>query len=239
MKNFFKKIFSTKIVRFIIAWLSHFYIWFVYKTSKIVVKGDFENIRKYVDGGKGIVLFTWHGRSLISPVELNRLFEKELKNGRKIVVLSSMHRDGKIAGKIMSTFNIGIIEGSTINHKKGSAKNKKSLSSLRSTMRALRSGTICVLAPDGPRGPAFKLNTKITDIVQKTNTAIVCVSVSYKKKKQFKTWDFFQLAYPFNTIVVDYNKLTEIKEEDSVEDINLYLEDTLNDMTKRNDKSLK
>ena len=176
---------------------------------------------------------------MISPVELNRLFLEELKKNKKIVVLSSIHRDGKIAAKAMSTFNIGVIEGSTINPKKGSAKNKKSLSSLRNTMRALKNGTICVLAPDGPRGPAFRLNTKITDIVQKTKTGIACVSISYKNKYQFKTWDFFQLAFPFNTIIIDYGDLIEIKDDENIKKINSTLEKSLNKMTRINDREVK
>ncbi len=235
MKKFIKDFFANKFVIKIVSWISHFYIYLVYKTSKIIVKGNYSDIVKYVESGKGIVLFTWHGRSLISPMELDRMFKKELKNGREMVVLSSFHRDGKIASTIMSTFNIGVIEGSTINPKKGSSKNKKSLTSLRTTMKALTDGTICVLAPDGPRGPAFKMNTKVTDIVKKTKTAIVCVSVSYKRKKQFNTWDFFQLAWPFNTIIIEYGKVLEISEDEDPNDVNLSLETTLNEMTKSND----
>ncbi len=237
MKDFFKNLFNNKISRYIVAWLSHIYIWFVYKTSKVTIKGNYKEIKDYVNS-KGIVLFTWHGRSLISPIELKRLFEDELGKGKKIDVLSSIHRDGKIAAKIMSTFNIGVIEGSTINPKKGSLKNKKSLSSIRNTMRALKDGGICVLAADGPRGPAFKMNTKITDVVKKTKTAIVCVSISYKRKKQFKTWDYFQLAFPFNKIIIDYGEIIEINNNQDTKKINLFLEEKLNNMTKLNDEIL-
>ena len=80
------------------------------------------------------------------------------------------------------------------------------------------------------------MNTKITDIVKKTKTAIACVSISYKRKKQFNTWDFFQLAWPFNTIIIDYGKLIEVSENDDVDKINSYLEMTLNKMTEFNDK---
>lgn len=235
MKQFIKDLLSNKFVIKLIAWFLHFYIYLVFKTSKIIIKGDYENVIKYVKGGKGIVLFTWHGRSIVAPMELKRIFEKEFKNGREIVVLSSFHKDGKIASTIMSTYNIGVIEGSTINPKKGSSKNKKSLTSLRTTMKALTDGAICVLAPDGPRGPAFKINTKITDIVKKTKTAIVCISGSYKRKKEFKSWDFFQLAWPFNTIIIEYGKVVEISEDEDIDNTNLSLEKALNEMTKIND----
>lgn len=237
-KDIMKQFFANKHVKSVVAWMAHFYISIVYYTSKIIIKGNYKDILDFVKSGNGIVLFTWHGRSTVSPTELNRLFKKELQSGRKIYVLSSMHRDGQIAGKIMSTYNIGIIEGSTINPKKGSSKNKKSLTSLRTTMQALSDGSICVLAPDGPRGPAYKMNTKITDIVQRTNIGIVCVSISYKRKKQFKTWDFFQLPYPFNTIIIEYDKITTLKEDENVKEVNRYLENQLNEMMLKNDTLL-
>ena len=82
------------------------------------------------------------------------------------------------------------------------------------------------------------MNTKITDIVQRTNIGIVCVSISYKRKKQFKTWDFFQLPYPFNTIIIEYDKITTLKEDENVKEVNKYLENQLNEMMLKNDTLL-
>jgi len=235
IKDYLKNFFTNRFVLRIVAWLSHFYIYFVYATSKIVIKGNYNDIISYVNEGKGIVLFTWHGRLLISPMELNRLFKNELANGKKMTVLASSHRDGKIASAVASTFNIEAIEGSTIDPKKGSSKNKRSLTSIRTTIKALTNGAICLLASDGPRGPAFKMNTKICSIVKKTKTAIACASISYKHKKQLNTWDFFQLAYPFNTIIIDYGKVIEIPEDANITDVNLKLETDLNSMIQNND----
>lgn len=238
MKDFFKSIFANKVVQNIIAWLSYLYINLVFKTSKIIVKGNLDGVVKYLESGKGMVMFTWHGRSLISPIGLRELLKGISQKDRKVVVLSSIHRDGRIAAGVMSRFNIGVIDGSTINPKKGSLKNKKSLSSLRNTMKALNDGTICVLGPDGPRGPVFKMNTKIVEIVKKTNTAIACAAVSFKRKKQLKTWDRFQLAYPFNTIIIEYSRVVKPKKSDSLEEINCQLENELNEMTRVNDKEV-
>ena len=236
LKQIFKDFFANKYVRNTIARLVHFYIYFVYKTSKIIIKGDFENILKYVNSGKGIILFTWHGRIIMSPPELNRLFKKQIKNGKKMKVLASLHRDGKIASQIMSTFNLEVIEGSSIKNKKGRSKSNNSLTSIRHIMKSLSNGNICVLAADGPRGPKFKMITKVVELVKKTNTAIAYASLSYKHKKQFNTWDEFQLPYPFNTIIIEYGKLLQPKINDDLDVLNKKLEDGLNKTTKKNDK---
>ena len=102
----------------------------------------------------------------------------------------------------------------------------------------LLKGNICVLAADAPRGPKYKMNTKVSEIVKKTKTAITYASISYKYKKQFNTWDAFQMPYPFNTIIIDYGKLIVPQDNDDCEEINKKLEKELNKTTKTNDKNI-
>ena len=63
--------------------------------------------------------------------------------------------------------------------------------------------------------------------------------MTYKNKYQFKTWDFFQLAFPFNTIIIDYGDLIEIKDDENIKKINSTLEKSLNKMTRINDREVK
>lgn len=237
-KDFIKYLGDSNFIRTILAYICHIYIYFVYKTSTIIIKGDYQNILDYVKSGKGVVLIAWHGRILISPLELNRLFKNEIKKGKKLTVLASLHRDGKIASKTMSTFNVEVIEGSTINKKKDKTKSNNSITSIRHIMKSLLKGNICVLAADAPRGPKYKMNTKVTEIVKKTKTAIAYASISYKYKKQFNTWDAFQMPYPFNTIIIDYGKLIVPQDNDDCEEINKKLEKELNKATNINDKNI-
>lgn len=238
MKDLMKRFFSNDIVITIIAWIGHFYVLFVYKTSKLILRGDYNSILKYLKTGKGLAMFTWHGRIMLPVLQLREMIRDELKKGKTISVLSSMHRDGKIASKILSTFGLKIIEGSTIDPKKGDSKNKKAITSLRAIMKTLNEGNICIFAADAPRGPAFIMNSKITEIVKKTNTAIIGAVMSYKHKKQFNTWDHFQLAYPFNRLMIEYGKLVVMKDVDNYKEINQSLEDEINGIMKRNDEEI-
>ena len=237
-KQYFKDLIKKDFIRIAISWILNFYINLVYMTSKIIVRGDFDNLIKYIKAGKGVVLFTWHGRMLVTPAEIVDKFKTILDGNRNIYSLSSVHNHGRIGGEIMKTFEIQTIWGSTINPKKGSSGNTQALSSLREVMKKLYQGNLCVFTPDGPRGPAYKMNTKITNIVQKTHTAIMPTAISYKRKKQFNTWDNFQLPYPFNKIIIDYTHIFEPKTEEEIEDMNHEIEQTINQAMIANDKEL-
>jgi len=234
MKNFTKNILSSVFIQRLFAYLVHFYIYLVYKTSKIVVKGNCEEVFEYVKAGKGIALFTWHGRMFLSCVALFDILDRKVRSSDKITILSSIHRDGKIVGTVMDTFGVNVIGGSSVGNKKNSS-NKRSVASIRQIMKALSGGAMLVFVADGPVGPAYKMNTKITDLVKKTNTAIAWVSLSSKRKKIFDTWDKFQLPYPFNEIIIDYGNLVSAENIVDIDELNKKFESDLNEHTKIND----
>lgn len=232
MKNFFKKIIkitaSNKYFQNVLAWIIHFIMWFIYKTSKIKIEGNYKEILNYLSHNKSLILFTWHGRIAISFIEAKTRFKEAIKSGKKLSVLASGHRDGQIISNTASTFGFEVIEGSTIDPKKGSQKNKKSLTSIREMIKLIPQNRIFVFAGDGPRGPAFKINTKITNIAQMINVPMVCVGVSYTKKIQLNTWDRFQIPLPFGTIKINYSKLYFIEKNENINEINSILEKKLN-----------
>ena len=232
MKDFFKKLIkdiaSNKYFQNVLAWLIHFAMWFIYKTSKVKVEGNCKEVLDYLSRNKSLILFTWHGRIAISFIEAKTRFKEAIKSGKKLSVLASGHRDGQIISNTASTFGFEVIEGSTIDPKKGSQKNKKSLTSIREMIKLIPQNRIFVFAADGPRGPAFKINTKITNIAQMINVPMVCVGVSYTKKIQLNTWDRFQIPLPFGTIKINYSKLYFIEKNENINEINSILEKKLN-----------
>ena len=232
---------SNYIIQCIIAWIIHFYIFFVYKTSKIIRKGTFNEVVENVKENKnGLAVFGWHGRIFTFYMEYPDFLKSIINSKNKnVYVLSSTSRDGKIGVELSKSFGIMSILGSTINHKKGSSKNKHSLSALRNIMKILSLKSILIFTPDGPRGPAHKINSSVANIAQKTNSIILSVSFSYKRKIQFKTWDLFQFPLPFNKIIIEYGKLIKINENDDVNKINTQMELELNNNTKNNDLLIK
>lgn len=238
MKDFFKKLIKNiagnKYFQNILAWLIHFAMWFIYRTSKIKVEGNCKEVLEYLSHNKSLILFTWHGRIAISFIEAKIRFKEAIKSGKKLSVLASGHRDGQIISNTALTFGFEVIEGSTIDPKKGSQKNKKSLTSIREMIKLIPQNRIFVFAADGPRGPTFKINTKITNIAQMINVPMVCVGVSYTKKIQLNTWDKFQIPLPFGTIKINYSKLYFIEKNENIDKINSMLEKKLNTQIENN-----
>jgi lysophospholipid acyltransferase (LPLAT)-like uncharacterized protein len=65
------------------------------------------------------------------------------------------------------------------------------------------------LAADAPKGPSYKFNTSIVDVVKKTNSKLAFGIISSKRKITLKTWDNFEIPLPFNKILVEYRIIFE------------------------------
>ena len=94
IKEFIKKIGNHSIARKIAAWTIHIYTSMVFKTSRVIFRDRKEEINRLLDEGNGMVLFCWHGRTIITPPAMKTCFKNYLKT-KKINLLSSVHRDGK------------------------------------------------------------------------------------------------------------------------------------------------
>ncbi|MDR3290387.1 MAG: hypothetical protein LBT02_03850, partial [Rickettsiales bacterium] len=242
MKRFFKWLFYNRGTQFIVVWFIHFYIWLVCKTSKITIKGNTDKIKKYLKTGKGLVLFTWHGRILLAPMVVQQIFKDH-----KISVLSSARSEGQIAGKLSNTFGINNIIGYNVKNK--NLKNFKNLSnkrreefherygknitSMREIMKRLKEGDLFLLAADAPKGPAYKFNSSLGEIVKKMDCGMSFGVPSCKRKKIFKSWDKFEFPYPFNEIVFEFGAVYTTK----TANLEKKAKDDINTIMGRNDRS--
>ncbi|MBR2140750.1 MAG: DUF374 domain-containing protein [Rickettsiales bacterium] len=225
------KILKNTIVRSIACWIVSLYIKLVFYTSKVKIIGYTEEYLNLLMNNKSTFVMTWHGKILIAPMIVKTLL-KRINYTKQPCVLSSKHRDGQIASKIMKFFNFKEIFGSTINRDKlDKAEESGAVKSIMIIMREIKSGSSIHLAPDGPRGPVRKINSKIVDIAKKTSTPIFPVSINYYFKKQLRSWDEFQIPLPFGKIVVEYMKPLYTDKNSNVEESNLILENSMNTIT--------
>jgi lysophospholipid acyltransferase (LPLAT)-like uncharacterized protein len=250
MKKISKLLIHNVVIRFILSWIAHLYIYIVFVSSKIIIKYDKSKFYTSISAGKSVVFFTWHNKILISPAIIRSIFPSK----QKMFVLISTSGGGRLAGAISKTFNINTIK--TFNTKKR-VKNFEKLSQekfnkkkndinlkrgkiilvIRQIIRCLsEKGNILLVAADAPRGPSFKINAKIIPLVKKTNALISFAAISYKNKKVFKTWDKFELPLPFNTIICEFSDLYEVGDVDETAH---ELEQKINRIVLRNDFSLK
>lgn len=230
IKNSIKTILKNTIIQFIVCYIISIYIRLVYLTSKIQVKGHVEEYINHLINNKATFVITWHGRIFIAPIFVKKLLKK-ISYKKQPCVLSSKHRDGQIASKTLNVFNFKEITGSTINRNKlYQAEDSGAVKSIMIIMKEIKNGSTIHLAPDGPRGPLREINSKIVDIAKKSSTTIFPVAINYNFKKQLKSWDEFQVPFPFGKITIEYLEplYLDKKNNDSI-DYNLLLKERMNE----------
>jgi len=214
---------KEKIFFSLISILGPLFILFLGKTLKIKWMGE-ENL-KIIREKKGKVLYAfWHGRMLILSYSHRR---------KKIQVLISQHRDGEIIARIIGRLGFGTVRGSTTH---GGFK------AILQMANKAKAGYDIAITPDGPKGPAFKVQLGTAYIAQKSNIPIIPITNSAKRRWTLKSWDEFIIPQPFSKAVVLIGKPIYVPAGLSPEEIdlkNLELERNLSQLTEKADNYFK
>ncbi|MBN2190894.1 MAG: lysophospholipid acyltransferase family protein [Candidatus Aureabacteria bacterium] len=171
---------------------------------------------KYAEKGGNVFAF-WH----------NRLFFHTyyyLRNcrSRKLSILVSMSRDGDYGTALALSLGFDVVRGSS---SRGGQKAVKEIAS------RITGGNNVAITPDGPRGPAFRVNDGIIKIAQMTGARIIPVSYEASGKWVLKSWDKFILLRPFGRVHIAFGDPVNVPENMTSEMVEQYrekLEETLN-----------
>ena len=117
--------------------------------------------------GQRIIIAFWHGRQVMMPLAYR---------GSGASILISQHRDGEIMARIMKNFGFRAIRGSTT---------RGSLRALRQLICEGRNGGDLVMTPDGPKGPARRVQPGVVWVAKLTGLPIVPLTFACSKKKSF------------------------------------------------------
>jgi hypothetical protein len=94
--------------------------------------------------------------------------------GRRLVVLSSRHRDGEYLSRTLERFGHVMVRGST---------GRGAVGGLKEMVRHLRAGHDAAFATDGPRGPRHKVQIGVIEAARLGRAPIVPVVCAASKKK--------------------------------------------------------
>ena len=232
IKNILKKIAHGFLMQEIICFLLQIYMYFVYFTSK----KNFINNQVFIDLAKNkqpIIVAFWHNRLVMIPflaIELKKSLPKH-----KFMTLASKHGDGRFVGRIMQKFGFIAIAGSTNNKRKNRGID---FSSMRKIISGLKKGQTLGITPDGPKGPALKINGELLNIAKTTGATIISASYSAKKNIIFNSWDKLQLPLPFNKITFYlHNQVINVSADADFEEIKQLTQLTTNYLTLAQKKS--
>jgi lysophospholipid acyltransferase (LPLAT)-like uncharacterized protein len=94
--------------------------------------------------------------------------------GRRLVVLSSRHRDGEYVSRTLERFGHRMVRGST---------GRGGVAGLKEMIRHLRDGRDVAFATDGPRGPRHQVQMGAVEAARLGRAPLVPVAFGASKKK--------------------------------------------------------
>jgi lysophospholipid acyltransferase (LPLAT)-like uncharacterized protein len=132
-----------------------------------------------------------------------------------IRVLISEHRDGELIARIVHKMGFSTIRGSTT---RGGMKALRSLNGFAEDP----SGCDLAFTPDGPKGPAKKLQKGVIFAASKTGFPIVPVQVAVDRCWEMNSWDRFKIPKPFSRSVICYGSEISIPEHLEADELERY-----------------
>ena len=147
------------------------------------------NISNPSAGVKDCVYIFWHSKMLIGWW---------LFKNKKPVALVSKSKDGEILSNVLNKWNYKVVRGSS---------SKGGKDALNEITQLAKSGNTIVITPDGPRGPANEIKNGALIISNKSGLPIIPVKITYAKKIILqKSWDKFEIPFPFSVCTVYFGK---------------------------------
>ncbi|MCS6860728.1 MAG: DUF374 domain-containing protein [Abditibacteriales bacterium] len=141
---------------------------------------------------RGAILAVWHGTALI-PIYCMRW--------KWQYSMVSLSRDGEIISRLLWLLGWRSVRGSS--HRGGAR-------ALREAARVLKDGNLLGVTPDGPRGPARKVQRGTIHLASVTGCPIIPIGTGITSYVQMKSWDQARLPYPFSTVGICVGEPIEV-----------------------------
>jgi len=152
----------------------------------------YDHVRALRESRRPFVFVLWHSRIL--PLLYHH-------RGEDVVMLISRHRDGEYLADLGARWGYRSVRGST---RRGGEVG------LLGIVRALEGGAVVAITPDGPRGPAERVQPGAIAAAQHAGVPIVAVGARVASAWYLGSWDRMCIPKPFATIDVVYARPVEI-----------------------------
>jgi lysophospholipid acyltransferase (LPLAT)-like uncharacterized protein len=169
-------------------------IWIAAYLGSVALRAWFSTIRLRWFGGthvhpdprrRGNAIYVfWHQRLLCFAYSHRRL-------GARILV--SRSKDGEIIARIAARLGFFPIRGS---NRRGGEQ------AVRTLLAEAEYGYDFGITPDGPQGPCHVFKVGAVYLASRSGLPIVPITVAYRRCWQFRSWDRFQLPWPFTQGVI-------------------------------------
>ena len=220
---FLKNLLKNKGPKLAASWLAANYIRLIKLTGQWRIDGT-EIPTDMLKEGKPFLVAFWHGRLLM--MSLAWPYQQNFK------MVISRHRDGELIARTIKFLGFDSISGSS---SRGGA------GTMRSILRALKSGEYVGVTPDGPRGPRMRAAKGIVFAACHAGVPILPLSYAARSCKTLPSWDRFLIPLPFCRGIIKWGKpiaITSNADEKEILQKTSDLEKQLNFLTNQLDDEL-
>lgn len=181
-----KRKLSHAIIRPIIKLFLTF-IWWTCRVEKIV--GD-EHVQEIIKKGAPFIPCYWHQMHIFGLWYMRKL----QKRGLKIGFLVSPSVDGEISAKLVESWGIVAVRGSS---------NRTGAKALKDMYNIIMKDKVSpVTTSDGPTGPIHEFKQGAVMLAQLTQSPMLPLAYAAERYWQLKSWDKFIIPKPFSRIVI-------------------------------------
>ncbi len=152
--------------------------------------------------GEPMIYAIWHNRLFFSLL-IHRRYIQPRAGGRRLAAMVSASRDGALLSAVLNDFGVQPVRGSS------SRRGSQALLELKSWADQ---GLDIALTPDGPRGPAYAVQSGVVALARLTGRRLVPAALNARWKLRLKSWDRFQIPLPFGPINVVFGPSMEVSE---------------------------
>lgn len=138
--------------------------------------------------GEPFILAFWHRHLLLMPYAYR---------GRRISVLVSQSRDGELIARTVARLGIDASRGSS---------SRGGLAGMRTLLRKAEQGWDLAFTPDGPRGPAGRVQPGVILAAAATGLPIQPVALAASRCRRLRSWDRFVVPLPFSAVHFVYGE---------------------------------
>jgi len=172
-----------------------------------------------------VIFCIWHNRLALSLVLYRRHVRSRWPH-RRLAGMVSASRDGGMLAEVLRLFQVRPVRGSS---------SRRGGQAMKEALTALREGCDLAITPDGPRGPCYAMQPGIVSVARLSGCAIVPVAYRLSHKWTLRSWDRFQVPWPFARVDVTLASAVEVPRhlgEEEIEAVRVRLETTLRGITR-------
>lgn len=201
------------------GWIGYLAIGLIGRTLRWEAEGS-EYLDRIHAGNRAAIFTFWHGRIFPATWYWRR---------RGIVVMTSLNLDGEIIARSIRPHGYLVARGSS---------SRAGFRALAEMVRSIRDGHDVAFTIDGPRGPRYVAKQGPVILARKTGAAVLCFHISLRRRLQLKSWDHFQIPFPFARARVDIAPPMWIPpdaDEEAVRQAHRRMQETLDALRRRGD----